>query len=113
MPPRLPRFVALLQLVAFHPFRHQADDRIAVLPELAGTDIVQARLVPCDFDHRHLQAEAYAKKRHFSFAGELHCLDLALCAAFAEAARHQNAVNILERSVCNLPSKISDPANSD
>jgi hypothetical protein len=45
-------------------------------------------------DHRHLHAEADAEERHVALARELDRVDLALGAALAEAARHQDAVHV-------------------
>ena len=47
-------------------------------------------------DHRHLHAEADAEIGHLALAREAGGEDLALGAARAEAARHQNAVHALE-----------------
>ncbi len=52
--------------------------------------------MPRRLDHRHLHAEADAEIRHLALAGEARRLDLALGAALAEAARHQDAVDALE-----------------
>ena len=47
-------------------------------------------------DHRHLHAEADAEIGHLALARELRREDLAFRAALAEAARHQNAVHVLQ-----------------
>ena len=52
--------------------------------------------MPGRFDHRHLHAEADAEIRYLVLAGELDRPDLALPTAFAEAARHQDAVDMLQ-----------------
>ena len=48
------------------------------------------------FDDRHLHPQADAEVRHAVLARVAHRLDLALDAALAEAARHQDRVHILE-----------------
>ena len=61
--------------------------------ELASRDAGQrARRL----DHRHLHAEADAEIGHLALAGELRRQDLALRAALAEAAGHQDAVHVLQ-----------------
>ena len=52
--------------------------------------------MPRHLDHRHLHAEADAEVGHLALAREAGRLDLALRAALAEAARHQDAVHALE-----------------
>ena len=47
-------------------------------------------------DHRHLHAEADAEIGHLALARETRREDLALRAALAEAAGHENAVHMLE-----------------
>src|SRR6202012_158247 len=48
------------------------------------------------FDHRHLHAEADAEIRYVALPGELRRADLALRAALAEAAGHQDAGDVLQ-----------------
>ena len=64
--------------------------------ELARRGVLDAEQVARRLDHRHLHAEADAEERHLAFARELDGVDLALGAALAEAARHQDAVHVLE-----------------
>ena len=49
-------------------------------------------------DHRHLHAEADAEIGHLALAGEPRRPDLALRAALAEAAGHQDAVHALQEA---------------
>ena len=49
-----------------------------------------------DFDDGHLHAEADAEIGHLVLARETHRGDLALGAALAEAAGHQDAVDVLQ-----------------
>ena len=66
---------------------------------------------PAGLDHRHLHAEADAEIGHLALAGEARRQNLALRAARAEAARHQNAVHALEtrRRVGALENLALDP----
>ena len=60
--------------------------------ELGAVGIRQARHVARVFDHGQLHAQADAQEGHLVLAGELDGPDLALDAALAEAARHQDGV---------------------
>ena len=109
VPPRSPLAAALL--AARCPCIHSVISPTtgsAVGPnsvELAPGDAGQ---VARRLDHRHLHAEADAEIRHVALAGELRRLDLALGAALAEAAGHQDAVDVLqERRAASSRSKIS------
>ena len=115
MPPRSPFGLALLQLVALQPFGHQADDRLAGRAELGRARVLDAGEVARRLDHRHLHAEADAEIRHVALARELRRADLALGAALAEAARHQDAVDVLEerRRVLLLEDLALDPVEID
>ncbi len=64
--------------------------------ELGRRRAFQAEQVAGRLDHGHLHAETDAEERHVALARELNRMDLALGAAFAEAARHQDAVHVLE-----------------
>ena len=66
-------------------------------------------------DHRHLHAEADAEIRHVALARELRRADLAFRAALAEAARHQDAVDVLEerRGILLLEHLGLDPVEID
>src|ERR1700691_2317982 len=88
--------LALFQRVALHPFGHEADHRLGAGTELGRARAVQAREMARRLDHRHLHAEADAEIRYFPVPREPCRLDLALGAAFAEAARNQNAVDAFE-----------------
>ena len=97
MPPSIAFARADLQFIAAHPFRHQADDAARVVGpnsvELASSDAGQR---PRRLDDRHLHAEADAEIRHFALARETRRQNLAFGAALAEAAWHQNAVDMFE-----------------
>ena len=64
--------------------------------ELGRAGAGQPREMPRRLDHRHLHAEADAEIRHLPLAREAHRLDLALGAALAEPARHEDRVHVLE-----------------
>ena len=115
MPPRSPSALALLQLVALQPFGHQADDRLLRRAELGRVGILDAAQVARRFDHGHLHAEADAEIRHVAFARELRGLDLSFRAALAEAAGHQDAVDVFEerRRVFVLEDFGFDPVEID
>ena len=55
----------------------------------------QSELVAGEFDARDLHAEAKAEVRHFVLPGITGSHDLALNAAFAEAARDEDAAQAL------------------
>ena len=96
MPPRSPPAARVLQLVAAHPLRHQADDRLARGPNSVEPASFDAGEIARRLDDRHLHAEADAEIRHVALAREARRLDLAFRAALAEAAGHENAVHIFE-----------------
>src|SRR5215472_7565983 len=85
--------LALLELVATHPFGHEADDGIAARTELGAARLLEPRQIARRLDHRHLHAEADAEIGHLALAGEARRCDLAFGTALAEAARHQDAVH--------------------
>src|SRR5208282_3853684 len=87
---------AFLQLVAFHPFGHQADDGLARCAEFGRVRLLDAAEVPRRLDDGHLHAETDAEIRYLALAGELRGADFPLGAALAETARHQNAVDMFE-----------------
>ena len=66
-------------------------------------------------DDGHLHAEADAEIRHLALAGEAGRPDLALGAALAEAAGHQDAVNALQkrRRILALEDLALDPVEVD
>ena len=75
----------------------------------------EARERPAGLDHRHLHAEADAEIGHLALARETGGEDLALGAARAEPAGHQDAVNALEvrRRVGRLENLALDPVELD
>src|SRR5690606_22702452 len=87
---------ALLEHVALEPFGHQADDRLLRLAELGRGRVLDAGERAGRLDAGHLHAEADAEVRHLALAGELGSEDLAFRAALAEAAGHEDAVDLLE-----------------
>ena len=80
--------------------------------ELASLD---ADEIARRLDHRHLHAEADAEIRHVALARELRRADLAFGAALAEAAGHQDAVDMLEerRGILVLEHLALDPVEID
>ena len=64
----------------------------AIAVHLRAVGVRQADHVAGELDDRALQAEADAEERHLPFAGKADGLDLAVDAAVAEAAGHQDAV---------------------
>ena len=83
--------------------------------ELGRVGLLDAAQIARGFHHRHLHAEADAEIRHIALARELRRLDLALGAALAEAAGHQDAVDVLEegRRVLVLEHLGLDPVEID
>ncbi len=63
--------------------------------ELGAVGVGEAEHVAAEFDDRHLHPQADAEVGHAVLAGVAHCLDLALDAALAEAARHQDGIHAL------------------
>ena len=80
-------------------------------PELGGAGLGDADQVARRLDHRHLHAEADAEVGHAARAREAGRQDLALRAALAEAAGHQDAVHVLQvgRGVLALEHLALDP----
>src|SRR5580700_1755553 len=87
----------LLELVAAQPFRHQADHRLWRPPELRRIRLGDADQIARCLDHRHLHPKADAEIRHVALAGELRRADFAFGAALAEAAWHQDAVDVFKK----------------
>ncbi len=87
---------AHFELVAAHPLGHQANDRLVAGAEFGGIGVLDAGQRAGGLDHRHLHAEADAEIRHLALAGEARRADLAFRAAVAEAAGHQDAVDMLQ-----------------
>src|SRR5258707_2686424 len=106
---------SLLELVAAQPFRHQADQWFGRRAELRRIRFLDADEIARRLDHRHLHPKADAEIGHVALAGELRLADLALRAALAEAAGHQNAVDVLEegRGVLVLEHFALDPVEMD
>src|SRR5215813_7239282 len=86
---------ALLELVTAQPFRHQTDQRLRRRTEFGGVGVLDADEVSRGLDDRHLHAKTDAEIRHVTLARELRRADFSLRTALAEAARHQNAVDML------------------
>src|SRR6266851_6595546 len=106
---------ASLQLVALEPLGHQADHRLARRAELARVRLLDAAEIARRLDHGHLHAEADAEIWHRALARELRRADLALRAALAESAGHQDAVDVLKerRRVLALEHLALDPVEID
>ena len=115
MPPRSPVLRSLLEFVAAQPFGHQAHQRLRRRAEFGGIGFRDADKIARGLDHRHLHAETDPEIRHVAFARELRRADFSLSAALAEAARHQNAVDVLEkrRRVFILEHFALDPVEID
>ena len=93
---------AAFDLVAAGPFGHQPDDRLRTGAEFGGPRAGNTRQAARRFDHGHLHAEANSEIGHIVFTCELDRGDLALGAAFAEPAGHQNALDIRQVVDCIL-----------
>ena len=106
---------ALLQRVALEPFGHQADHRLRRRREFGRVGLGDAAEIARRLDHRHLHAEADAEIRHVALARELRRADFSFGAALAEAAGHQDAVDVLEerRRVLLLEHFGFDPVEID
>ena len=87
---------ALLQAFFAHPFGDHADDRLIGRPKFGGRRPSLAGQIAHPFDAGHLHAEAYAEERHLLLAGEADRTDLALAAALAKTAGHEDAVHRLQ-----------------
>src|SRR5262249_10942036 len=86
-----------LQLVALHPFRHEADDWFARGDKFSRVRCLNPAKVPRRLNDSHLHAKADAEIRHAALARKTRRTDFALGAALAESARHQNAVHMFEK----------------
>src|SRR6202023_1105347 len=62
---------APVQLVALHPFGHQADHRLGSEADLGRIGFPDAAQIARRLHHRHLHAEADAEIRHVPLAREL------------------------------------------
>ena len=93
MPPRS-EFASLLdRAVAVLPLVDQRDHRVRRLGlELGAVGVGKAGLVARDLDRGDLHAQADAEVGQLVLAGELGGEDLALDAALAEAAGHEDGV---------------------
>ena len=79
------------------PFRNERNDRMrGGAVELGAVRIRQAKHVAPVFDDGHLHAQTDSEIWHALLARELHRLDLAFDAAFAEAAGHENGIHALQ-----------------
>ena len=92
--------VAPLDLpVGVLPFGDERDHRMRrVGVELRAVRALEPGLVPRELDDRELHAQADAEVRQALLARVLDRPDLALDAALAEAARHQDRVDALQRA---------------
>ncbi len=81
--------------LAIGPLGDQTDHRVRrAAVEFGAVGTGQSHHVAGELDHRHLHAQADAEIGNAVLAGVAHRADLALHAALAEAAGHQNAVTI-------------------
>ena len=115
VPPRSPLAARFSNSLPLQPFGHQADHRLGGRTELGRIRLGNPDEVARRFNHRHLHAEADAEIGDVALAGELGGADFALGAALAEAARHQNAVDMLQerRRVLALEHFAFDPVEID
>src|SRR5262249_16786420 len=106
---------APLALVAPQPFGQKSDNRLAARAEFGGIRALDAREIARRLDYRHLHAEADSEIGHAAFAREPRRADFSLRPALAEAARHQNAVHMLEerRGILVLENLGLDPVELD
>ena len=80
------------------PFGDHRNDRMRRgTVEFRAVRVRQTQHVATVLDDRNLHAETDAEIRHTLLARIAHSLDLALDAALAEAARHENRIHALER----------------
>ncbi len=106
---------ALLELVAPHPFGHEADDRLGRLAELGRACPLDAAQVSCAPRWRPSACRSRCRSRDLAFARELGGEDLALGAALAETTRHQDAAHAFEvrRRILALEDLALDPLELD
>ena len=88
---------ALLQLVTLEPFRHQPDDGFGRCAELCRVGTLDAAQIARCFKYGHLHPETDAEVWNVPLARELRRSDLSFRATLAEPARHQDAVDVLEK----------------
>ena len=95
------------------PFGDQADHRMfAALVVLGGVGVGQVQHVARVIDHRRLHAVADAEVRDAVFARVTRGQHLALEAAIAEAARHEDAVDAFQRLAAVLLDVVRIPSTS-
>src|ERR1700733_1410116 len=106
---------SLLQFIAAQPFRHQADQRFGRGAEFRRIRLFNADQIARGLDYRHLHSEADAEIRHVALARDLRGADLALRAALAETAGHQNAIDVFQerRGILVLEHLALDPVEID
>ena len=95
---------------------HEVDHRVRRAGvELARVGAGQAAHVARELDHRALQAEAQAEVRHVVLARVAGGRDLALDAADAEAAGHDDAVEVVRAALGEQPFGVvgRDPVDHD
>src|SRR5579863_3086792 len=87
---------SLFEFVAAQPFGHQTHDRFWRRTEFGGIGFRDADKIAGSLDHGHLHTETDAEIRHVALARELGRANFSLGTALAEAARNQDAVDVLE-----------------
>src|SRR3954447_22717749 len=85
---------ARLELIAAHPLGHQANHGFLARAELGRSRAVDSGERARRLDDRHLHAETNAEIRHLALTRETRGENLSLGTALAEAARHENAVDV-------------------
>src|SRR5215472_2151855 len=79
------------------PLGNERNDRVGRgAVELGAVGVAEAERVAAELDDRHLHAEADPEVGHAVLARVAYRLDLALDAALAETARHQNRIHVLQ-----------------
>src|SRR3984957_6685148 len=106
---------SLFEFVAAQPFGHQAHDRFCRRAEFGGIGFRNADKIAGSLDHGHLHAETDAEIWHVALARELGRANFSFGTALAEAARNQDAVDVLEerRRVFIFEDLTFDPVEVD
>src|SRR5262249_13244729 len=79
---------------AIHPLGHQSAHGLSGGPDLGRACAIDARHMPRHLDHGHLHSKTNAEIGHLTDPRVAGGLDLALGAALAETARHDDAVDV-------------------
>ena len=96
MPPRI-LGTALLGLVAGRPFGHQSDKRDFRLAELARPSTRHSGKIARCLENRHLHPETDAEIGNPVLTGELDGANLSFRPSLSEAARNEDAADMMQR----------------